>query len=73
MTLPWKYSPGVENEMRAGKNKLGSEEIKKEGLHWVMRKDDMSLVSRKSRLVKKREEKPASGFGIFFHRIVKFL
>ena len=55
-------------------NKLGSEWIKNEVVHWLMGKGDgTSLVSTKSRLVKETQGKTASGFGIFFHQIVKFL
>jgi len=61
--------------MRSGRdNRLGSEWIKKEMVHWLMGKGDgRSLVCSKSRLVKERQGKPASGFGIFFHQAVKFL
>lgn len=56
-------------------NRSGSEFIKNEVVHWLMGKGDSTyLVSRKkNRLVKKRQGKTASGFGILFHQIVKFL
>lgn len=53
---------------------LGSEWIKKEVIHWLIgRGDGTSLVSIKSRLVKKGQGKTASEFVIFIYQTVKFL